>query len=273
MVSSVCHFSPFLFFLFFFPTFPWPNPLAQIFLDMSSSADSSSPYSKALQRVFDLASSRHSELRTIPTIAPPVSLSRGIQVLQNDLPQEGWGLDKTVQYLFEEVLPTLAPGQNSTRYFGFVTGGTTPISQLADFMTTIFDSNIQVHLPVSLSCLPRPSFEDPSLTFLSLAPTRTERDFIDSHRGPHRHASSETPFSTGLQVHGNHNYWSNLFQHSRLSLRSRECLERSSFQTWSNRLQLLRRGILRGHSTYQHLCSLRSCFDQEECSFSRHWKI
>lgn len=113
------------------------------------SNSSSSEYIQALERIFNLASERYSSFRSLPTIASPQSLTRGIQVLENRLPDHGWGLTKTVDYLFKEVLPTLAEGQVGSRYFGFVTGGANTSATLADFLTTIFDQNVQVHLPVS----------------------------------------------------------------------------------------------------------------------------
>ncbi|RYP77451.1 hypothetical protein DL769_003405 [Monosporascus sp. CRB-8-3] len=55
------------------------------------------------------------------------------------------------QATLDHVLGTLAPafnGQNlSGRYWGFVTGSTLPIAEMADNVVSAYDQNVQVHLP------------------------------------------------------------------------------------------------------------------------------
>ncbi|RYP47003.1 hypothetical protein DL768_006863 [Monosporascus sp. mg162] len=55
------------------------------------------------------------------------------------------------QATLDHILGTLAPaftGQNlSGRYWGFVTGSTLPIAEVADNVVSVYDQNVQVHLP------------------------------------------------------------------------------------------------------------------------------
>lgn len=87
--------------------------------------------SSLLQEVQQLTLSRYgssSGALSLPTIADPKDLDRGIVYLSSELPSQGWGLEKTGSYLLDQVVPTLAPGQSGSRYFGFVTGGVLPIA-------------------------------------------------------------------------------------------------------------------------------------------------
>ncbi|PWN30957.1 PLP-dependent transferase [Jaminaea rosea] len=100
-----------------------------------------------LERLQRLALERHKEALTLPTIASPSALTRGLTELNSSLPATGLGLNATTSHLLQEVAPTLAPGHAASRYFGFVTGGVTPSAQIADWFTTLLDANVQVHLP------------------------------------------------------------------------------------------------------------------------------
>jgi glutamate/tyrosine decarboxylase-like PLP-dependent enzyme len=60
----------------------------------------------------------------------------------SDLPVQGFGAEK-VQALFkEEFYPNIIATAGS-RYWGFVTGGTTPAAIAGDWLTTVFDQNTQ----------------------------------------------------------------------------------------------------------------------------------
>ncbi|CAO1635381.1 unnamed protein product [Sympodiomycopsis kandeliae] len=118
-----------------------------------------------LDEIQELTLARHesSTALELPTIADPHDLQDGIAHLSSDLPGDGWGLERVGRYLLDQVAPTLAPGQSATRYFGFVTGGVLPIAAIADNLVTLFDSNVQVHLPKeTLSTL----IEDHTITLL-----------------------------------------------------------------------------------------------------------
>jgi len=52
-----------------------------------------------------------------------------------------------VNHLRTSILPHLNLASLSPNYYGFVTGGATPAALLGDFLASIFDQNVQVHLP------------------------------------------------------------------------------------------------------------------------------
>lgn len=60
----------------------------------------------------------------------------------SDLPTKGSGAE-TVQSLFKEEFYSHIVASAGSRYWGFVTGGTTPASIVGDWLTTVFDQNTQ----------------------------------------------------------------------------------------------------------------------------------
>lgn len=122
--------------------------------------------SSLLEEVQELTLSRYesSGALSLPTIADRSELVAGVRTLTSDLPTQGWGLERSGRYLLDKVAPTLGSGQSAgTRYFGFVTGGVLPVAALADNLVTLYDANVQVHLPnETLSTL----IEDHTITLL-----------------------------------------------------------------------------------------------------------
>ncbi|THZ87313.1 PLP-dependent transferase [Aureobasidium pullulans] len=57
------------------------------------------------------------------------------------------GFAGTQQHLTHVIAPALNGNSQSSRYYGFVTGGATPAAVFADKMVTDYDQNVQVHLP------------------------------------------------------------------------------------------------------------------------------
>ncbi|UZJ55094.1 hypothetical protein CBS101457_004414 [Exobasidium rhododendri] len=100
-----------------------------------------------IERVCELALDRQRNLATLPTIAARDNVKRGARALPHTIPDQGWGLERSTDFLLKEIASLLNPGQAGPRYFGFVTGGTLPSALLADWFTTLFDQNVQVHLP------------------------------------------------------------------------------------------------------------------------------
>ncbi|CCG84850.1 protein of unknown function, partial [Taphrina deformans PYCC 5710] len=99
-----------------------------------------------LAKVLSSASDRYATLPQQPVHPSPKTLKRARGALFTSLPDVGQDVQATVEHLVEDICPALA-NSSSPRYYGFVTGGSTPAAQLADLLTTIYDQNVQVHLP------------------------------------------------------------------------------------------------------------------------------
>ncbi|KAI1607964.1 tyrosine decarboxylase [Exophiala viscosa] len=56
-------------------------------------------------------------------------------------------LSALAEHLSSKVLPYLNLGSLSPNYYGFVIGGATPAALLGDFLASIYDQNVHVHLP------------------------------------------------------------------------------------------------------------------------------
>jgi glutamate/tyrosine decarboxylase-like PLP-dependent enzyme len=81
-------------------------------------------------------------------VLPDVSqLRRSEQQIHRSVPNVGLGLDAVKEHLTKDVAPALNASSQSSRYYGFVTGGATPAAVFADNMVTEYDQNVQVHLP------------------------------------------------------------------------------------------------------------------------------
>lgn len=81
-------------------------------------------------------------------VLPDVTLiHRAEETLHRHVPEVGLGLDAVKEHLIKDVAPALNASSQSSRYFGFVTGGATPAAVFADNMVTEYDQNVQVHLP------------------------------------------------------------------------------------------------------------------------------
>ncbi|KAJ8110529.1 hypothetical protein ONZ43_g5844 [Nemania bipapillata] len=59
----------------------------------------------------------------------------------------GLGPTATFNHLIDDIVPGLNGENRSGRYWGFVTGSTLPIAELADNIVSAYDQNVQVHLP------------------------------------------------------------------------------------------------------------------------------
>lgn len=67
--------------------------------------------------------------------------------LLTSIPSQGIGFEQTRQHLQQDIVPGLNGNSKSPRYYGFVTGGATPIATFADKLAVEEDQNVQVHLP------------------------------------------------------------------------------------------------------------------------------
>ncbi|KAI1637014.1 pyridoxal-dependent decarboxylase [Biscogniauxia mediterranea] len=57
------------------------------------------------------------------------------------------GPEATLDHLMGAIVPALNGQNRSGRYWGFVTGSTLPIAEVADNIVSAYDQNVQVHLP------------------------------------------------------------------------------------------------------------------------------
>ncbi|KDN47758.1 PLP-dependent transferase [Tilletiaria anomala UBC 951] len=103
--------------------------------------------SDILDELKALAVTRSRQLHDLPTIAAAADIEHALSTLPRTLPADGAGLKGTWDLLRKEVAPALAPGHAGSRYFGFVTGGVLPEALVADWLVSLFDQNVQVHLP------------------------------------------------------------------------------------------------------------------------------
>ncbi|KAI3326166.1 pyridoxal-dependent decarboxylase [Xylariaceae sp. AK1471] len=59
----------------------------------------------------------------------------------------GTGTEATFDHLMNDIVPALNGENRSGQYWGFVTGSTLPIAEVADNIVSAYDQNVQVHLP------------------------------------------------------------------------------------------------------------------------------
>lgn len=67
--------------------------------------------------------------------------------LLRSLPEHGIGETKSKDHVLDHIVPGLNRSSQSPNYYGFVTGGVTPVAAFADNIVTQADQNVQVHLP------------------------------------------------------------------------------------------------------------------------------
>ncbi|KAF1970346.1 PLP-dependent transferase [Bimuria novae-zelandiae CBS 107.79] len=67
--------------------------------------------------------------------------------IQKHLTQSGFSFGETIRHIQEDLAPGFNGSSRSPHYYGFVTGGSTPVAALADHLVTIYDQNAAVHLP------------------------------------------------------------------------------------------------------------------------------
>ena len=102
--------------------------------------------SEQWSRIENLLRRRENELLT----APPIARNNTAEIkaaLLEELPTQGIGSKDAITQIIERILPRIAQGHGGSRYFGFVTGGTTPAAMFADIIATLYDQNAGVHLP------------------------------------------------------------------------------------------------------------------------------
>ena len=113
----------------------------------------------------------HQNVENYPTLPTPDIISSAEASLASTLPSQG---NEDVVSHITSLLPALTGQSLSSRYFGFVTGGSLPIAQWADNIVTFMDQNVQVHLPQQTIAT---ALEDKALRMLSMLIGLSEGDF------------------------------------------------------------------------------------------------
>ena len=85
----------------------------------------------------------------LPSLA---ALEQARQSLPRHLPVTGISLEQLESHLEKEIVPALNQASQSSRFYGFVTGGATRASLMADAVVSRLDQNVQVHLPNDTIC-------------------------------------------------------------------------------------------------------------------------
>ncbi|KAL9476575.1 hypothetical protein ACSS6W_006416 [Trichoderma asperelloides] len=85
---------------------------------------------------------------------------------------------EVASHITKDIVPALCGQSQSSRYFGFVTGGVLPVAEWADNVVSRMDQNVQVHLPEqSVSTMVENSALEMLLNLLRLGPDWRGRTF------------------------------------------------------------------------------------------------
>lgn len=77
---------------------------------------------------------RYNSLGSCAPVPPRADIDSALAALPSILPADGLGVTDTIQHLIDDITPGLLQGHAGSRFFGLVTGGVTPASQLADIL-------------------------------------------------------------------------------------------------------------------------------------------
>jgi len=102
-----------------------------------------------LKDIFEFASTYYNNNHSAPIrplLQTITSNRQQLQLKSSSLPSSSRPLRTTIEDILQKIVPSLVK-QSNPHYYGFVTGGSTPASLLSDFIVTIIDQNVSVHLP------------------------------------------------------------------------------------------------------------------------------
>ncbi|KAF9888214.1 hypothetical protein FE257_009209 [Aspergillus nanangensis] len=77
----------------------------------------------------------------------PDDLARARNSLPSHLPETGMGFESAKNHILSDIVPAFNGSSICPNYYGFVTGGVTPAALFADNIVSVYDQNVQVHLP------------------------------------------------------------------------------------------------------------------------------
>jgi len=83
----------------------------------------------------------------LPTLHTMVHVRAALPNANSEHYLSGRGQEATFDHLMNVIVPGLNGQNRSGRYWGFVTGSTLPIAEVADNIVSAYDQNVQVHLP------------------------------------------------------------------------------------------------------------------------------
>lgn len=104
-------------------------------------------FQEEVERIANLTVKRHDMLSMAAPTADISASQTAVSALPPSLPEGGMGLSGALELVHHTLVPALAEGQAGPRYFGFVTGGVLPEALLSDWLVSLYDQNVQVHLP------------------------------------------------------------------------------------------------------------------------------
>lgn len=93
-------------------------------------------FAAGLTAVTNHVQRRFSELNDTEPVPQRQEIDAALQALPTALAHSGLGVEATVQHLLKDITPGLLKGHAGSRFYGLVTGGVTPASQLADILGT-----------------------------------------------------------------------------------------------------------------------------------------
>ena len=82
-----------------------------------------------------------------PLLPDAVTLRKAESSLLDQLPEQGYGIEKTTEHLLEDIAPALNRASLLPNYYGFVIGGVTPAARVGESLVSLYDQSVAVHLP------------------------------------------------------------------------------------------------------------------------------